>query len=244
MTALRVFGVLTVGLIILAILVMPVGRSQQQTPVTKKPQKAFDESRFPLADFSSPEPTDETERSKQRARAQKYDRSKWHVNPNDPSDSTVRVDFVDPNLPAFPAAKADAIVIGRITKAQANLSNDKSGIYTTFTIAVDEVVKNSSRATFATDGLIEAEREGGRVKFPSGRIHLYMVSEQNMPRVGSRYVLFLSGSDGEPVFQLLTGYELSEGRVYPLDELAQTKAYENAAETSFLNELKSKVSNP
>jgi hypothetical protein len=54
----------------------------------------------------------------------------------------------------------------------------------------------------------------------------------------------LSGGDGEPVFQVLTGYELSEGRVYPLDELAQPKAYENAGEANFLNELKLNVSIP
>lgn len=244
MTTFRIFGSVTAGLIVLAVLAMPVLRGQQQTPVTRKERKTFDESRFPLADFSSPEPTDAAERSKKRARAQKYDRSRWHVDPNDPSDSTVLVDFADTNLPAFPFAKADAVVIGRITKAQANLSNDKTGIYTTFTIAVDEVVKNSSTATFSTGSLIQAEREGGRVRFPSGRVHLYMVNEQNMPRVGSRYVLFLSGCDGEAVFQVLTGYELSEGRVYALDELAQPKAYENAAETTFLNELKLNVSNP
>lgn len=219
-------------------------RGQQQTSAPKKQRKVFEETRFPLADFSSPEPTDVAQRSKQRARAKKYDKSEWHVNPNDPSDSTVRVDVVDPNLPAFPFAKADAVVIGRITQAQANLSGDKTGIYSTFTIAVDEVVKNSSSATFSTGSLIEAEREGGRVKFPSGRVHLYMVNEQNMPQVGSRYVLFLKGEDGEPVFQVLTGYELSEGRVYPLDGLKHSKAYENAGETSFLNDLKLNVSIP
>jgi hypothetical protein len=166
MTTFKIFGRITAGLIVLAILVMPVVRGQQQTPGPKKQRKVIDESRFPLTDFSSPEPTDAAERSKQRARAKKYDKSEWHVNPNDPSDSTVRVDFVDPNLPAFPFAKADAVVIGRITKAQANLSNDKTGIYSTFTIAVDEVVKNSSRATFSTGSLIEAER--GELSFPLG----------------------------------------------------------------------------
>ena len=71
------------------------GLGQQQNPTTKPQRKAFDEARFPIADFSAGEPTDPIQRTKRRARGQKYDKSDWAVNPDANSDSTVRVDFVD-----------------------------------------------------------------------------------------------------------------------------------------------------
>ncbi len=52
-----------------------------------------------------------------------------------------------------------------------------------------------------------------------------------MPQVGLRYVLFLTND------QILTGYELREGKVYPLDDLPNLHTYENADETTFLTQL-------
>jgi hypothetical protein len=91
---------------------------------------------------------------------------------------------------------------------------------------------------------VEVEREGGRVKFPSGRTHLYMISEQDMPRVGGRYVLFLSETNTENVFEIITGYEIRADSVSPLDELPQARAYENATPATLLNELKTKLARP
>ena len=39
-----------------------------------------------------------------------------------------------------------------------------------------------------------------------------------MPQVGCRYLLFLEQVNSEVEFRILTGYELREGRVFPLDE--------------------------
>jgi len=82
-----------------------------------------------------------------------------------------------------------------------------------FAVQVEDVLKNASQLSLTASSLIEVEHEGGRVKFPSGRIHLYMTNEQDMPHVGSRYVLFLSDDASNPVFQIITGYELCEGKI-------------------------------
>ena len=183
------------------------------------------------------------QRSKRRARGLKRDKSDWSVNPHAPSDTTVRVDFVDRNLPAFPIDQSKAIVIGRVTDGQAYLSNDKSGVYSVFSVLVEQALTNHSSVVVPSDGSIEVEREGGRVKFPSGRIHLYMTSEQNMPEIGSRYVFFLTAGENEGVFQIITAYELRDGKVFPLDNLPKPKSYLDADETAFLSALKSKISN-
>lgn len=230
--------------ILAAIAVMPGLRGEVQKPTSKPSRKVPDLSRFPIADFSAAEPSDPGERSKRRERGKKYNASDWGVNPQSVSDNTVRVDSVDPNLPAFPTDQSTAVIIGTLTNSRAYLSTDKTGVYSVFTVSVEEVLKNSSKVTLSNGISIEVEREGGRVKFPSGRLHSYIVNEQSMPQPGLRYVFFLTGGNDEPVFQILTGYELSQGIVHPLDELSQPKAYESFETTSFLTELRTKIATP
>jgi hypothetical protein len=107
---------------------------------------------------------------------------------------------------------------------------------------IHEVLKNPEK--LKVGNLVEAEREGGRVQFSSGRVHLYMVSEQDMPRVGGRYLLFLTETDSESVFEILTGYELRESSVYALDDLPKSRSYETNTTTNFLNELRAKLPKP
>ena len=99
--------------------------------------------------------------------------------------------------------------------------------------------KNPGKLTIGS--VIEGEREGGRVQFPSGRIQRYMIAEQDMPKVRSRYVFFLVDGDNELVFEILTGYEIKDAAIFPLDELPHSRAYENSAAPKFLKELKTKL---
>ena len=64
-----------------------------------------------------------------------------------------------------------------------------------------------------------------------------------MPQVGLPYLLFLSNAESQSGFQILTGYEFREGKVYPLDDLPNPHVYENADETTFLNQLRAKAKN-
>lgn len=211
--------------------------SPSQSP-TIKPQRNKDTNHFPIADFSAETPADEMRRS----RSEKRNKSDWQVDPASSGDSTVVVDSIDLNLPAFPTQKASAVVLGTVTDARSYLSNDKTGVYSSFTIQVEEVLKNPGKLT--AGNLIEGEREGGRVQFPSGRIRLYMITEQDMPKVGSRYVFFLNDGDNETVFEIITGYEIRDSSVFPLDKLPKASAYENSAAPTFLRELRTKLAKP
>lgn len=227
----------------LAAFVVPKQSEQEKTsPARSSPsknrRKIIDTNHFPIAEFSASESTD----SKRRTRAEKRNKSNWNVDPNASSDSTVVVDSFDSHLQAFPTEQAAAIVIGTVTDAKAYLSNDKTGVYSAFTVSIDEILKNPGNLSVGS--LVEAEREGGRVKFRSGRVHLYMVSEQDMPRVGSRYALFLTETNTESVFEILTGYEIREASVYALDDFPESRSYENTTPANFLNELKAKLLHP
>ena len=223
--------------------VVPRQGAQEQatlpkSSLSKSQRKVIDTNHFPIVAFSTAEQTD----SKRRTRGEKRNKSHWNVDPDALSDSTVVVDSVDVSLPAFPIDQAAAVVIGTITDAKAYLSNDKTGVYSVFTVLIDEVLK--SPGSLAVGSLVEAEREGGRVKFPSGRVHLYIVSEQDMPRVGDRYMLFLTKTNSESVFEILTGYELREASVYALDDLPKPRSYEDSTPAEFLNELRMKLAQP
>ena len=224
-----------------AILTSVLGEGQKQNPTAKAQRRAFDENRFPIADYAAPEPSDPVERAKRQMRGRKHDNSSWRVYPNSPSDSMVRVDYVDRNLPAFPFDKSSLVVVGQISDADAYLSNDKTGVYSVFAVQVNEVLKNSTSMPVASSSVLEVEREGGRVRFPNGRLHLYMIAEQDMPQVGLRYVLFLTNTTGESDFQIVTGYELRDSKVSPLDDLPNLHTYDHTDEMTFLKELRSKA---
>jgi hypothetical protein len=237
MTRARLF--LTLPLLFAAALVIVPGLSQEpQKQRVDHKRRAFDESRFPIADYSAEEPSDAQERAKRLGKGKKYDKSKWGVHPDAPSDTVVLLHSVDRTLPALPFDQSSAVVVGQIMDARAYLSNDKSGVYSVFTIQVNEVFKNSTKTPITGGSAIEVERDGGRVRFPNGRLHMYKIGSLDMPKTGLRYVLFLN--DGESGYQILTGYELNDGKVYPLDDLPKLRAYENADELSFLSELRTK----
>jgi sRNA-binding protein len=227
-----IFGIILPLVFAMAAITSP-GKIQEQH--RSHESRPFDENRFPIADYAAPEPSDPLERSERQARGKKYDKSQWNIYPNAQS-SMARTHVLDPNLPALPLARSSAVIVGQITGAKAYLSNDKTGVYSVFTVQVHEAIKNSSQVSLLTGSLIEVERDGGRVRFPNGRTLIFVAT--NMPQVGLRYVLFLTNAQSQSDFQILTGYELREGKVYPLDDLPNLDTYENADEATFLMHLK------
>lgn len=97
---------------------------------------------------------------------------------------------------------------------------------------------------------VVAERAGGAVRFPSGRVQRYGTLNQGTPQVGRRYALFLKRSEEEQGFLILTAYELRQGYVFPLDGQGGSgsktnlafSAYEGTEESLFLDALREKRS--
>lgn len=220
--------------VVAAMLIAP-GRSQEQKPRKVQP-RLLDENRFPIADYGAPEPSDASQRAKRHAKGKKYDKSHWNIYP-DAQSSMAETHALNQDLPALPLAESTAVILGQIISANAYLSNDKTGVYSVFTVQVYEVIKNSSNLSLSSS--IEVERDGGRVRFPNGRTLIYVST--NMPQVGLRYVLFLRNPPDQSDFQILTGYELQNGKVYPLDDLPNLSVFENADETIFLNQVRTKA---
>ncbi len=119
------------------------------------------------------------------------------------------------DLSALPVSQSDVVVLGEVVDAEAHLSDDRTGIYSEFSIQVSDVFKDTA-GLLSAGSTISANRIGGGVKFASGKIQEYRFRRQGMPLKGNRYVLFLKREESGD-FTILTGYKLSNGRVAPLD---------------------------
>lgn len=188
-------------------------RPQSTSPGRKEqPKKVRD---LPIVDFYAPEAND----VRRKAKGNRYDRQSSEPIQETPSISgRVWSNHWARGLDAFPVDKSDTILIGSITDVQGYLSNDKTAVYSEFSIQVEEVLKQPApKPPVEVASTISVERFGGAVRFPSGAIQRYETMGQGMPHRDGRYLLFLKRLDDEPSFSIITGYELGDVNVSPLD---------------------------
>jgi hypothetical protein len=248
--------VLLIAGIFVAVTVVPPAISHAQNVETGKPQAnalQHKEAVLPTVDYDKTESTDAHQRARRNARGKRYDGSLRVGEPHPEAGAKGILDSWMQKVPALPTVISDTIIIGEISDAHAYLSPDKTGIYSEYTAHVEQVVKRYAKRPISVNGVVDSQREGGRVRFPSGRVQSYITHYQGVPVIGRRYVLFLKSNEGSVTFTLITGYELRDGRIYPLDgvdlspgatELEQFAAYKEADETSFFRDLEAAMSPP
>lgn len=209
-----------------------------------------DFSRFPIVDFYDPEPLDPNEKKVREAKGRRYSNRPRPQFTDESFQNFTNNDW-DVGLPALPVERSAAVVIGKVISARAHLTPDKAEIYSEFRIDIDAVVNNDPANIIKDDATITVERKGGRARMPSGRLVLSWVSHQNMPRLGGRYLLFLTHhfetpNDTGKDFYILTGYELRDGQVHMLDDTLPghpITRYKGEPETTLLSDLFAKTSN-
>lgn len=144
-------------------------------------------------------------------------------------------------IPALPVGRSDAITVGEVVSSEAHLSTDKTGVYSEFSIRVDEVLKTHPNNPLNVGEITVGEREGGVVRFQDGRLFQYRVYNQGMPRVERKYLFFLSlNKEGED-FSIITAYEIGGGRVVPLDDSKSFRSVQGASEQELLNKVRSEI---
>lgn len=239
-----VLGAVTVGTVVATFGVPAQDNSAR--PARQKFDRAEFESQFPVTDINKPGPADPEKRARWQAKGKKYAGIGLPI--------TERAEVItvnnewDVGLPALPVAESRLVVIGEVTDAQAYVSDDKDWVYSEFTIRVEEVLKNTGSVALTQGTPLIADRDGGRVRFPSGRTTLQYIRGQGMPRAGRRYALFLTHADRELGAHILTAYELRGGRVFPVDNPAGGQhpvatVYKGTDETTFLNDLRTAIAN-
>lgn len=143
---------------------------------------------------------------------------------------------------ALPVAQSDLVVLGTIVGAQSYLTENRASIYSEFTVRVDEAFKTDSSTPLTPNALLTVDREGGALRMEDGRILRFQVNALGqLPRMGRQYVLFLKRVHENQDLTILTGYEVSNGRVFPLLLGGQ---YENTDLLQFLNDLRAEIARP
>ena len=137
-----------------------------------------------------------------------------------------------PELEPFPAQESTAIVIGTVTDAKGYISEDKTAAYSEYAVNVTEILKDGEKLKGRS---IIAEREGAKVVLSDGRRYRYSVLNQGTPQKGHRYMFFLKDAPEGKDYFVLTGYELLNGRVTPLDSISgKYESFDGADENAFI----------
>ena len=162
----------------------------------------------------------------------------------------MRTDVLDltvshpPIPPALPIA-SEVIAIGTVQELQAFLSSDRGSIYSEITLTIEEVLKGNERLTVGLEATIK--RNGGGVRFASGKTLRRAAIGFNMPIVGHRYLVFLNSIQGDDSFSLVTGYDFVDNKVMPLDGIGwipeddsfkSYQVYRNVPVSKLLDDLK------
>jgi hypothetical protein len=173
--------------------------------------KQLDDAAAPIVDLASPNSSNPDENRKRKNKS--YDNSQMESIEANPTSEEVSI-VSESVIPDLPVAMSDLIIEGRVTDSNAFLSDDKTGIYSEFTVSVQDVFKSS--ASVQKHDVITTERYGGRVRFPSGQIARYKVAGQGAPAKGVTYLFFLKRKDNGN-YLILTAYEMRGRQVFALD---------------------------
>jgi hypothetical protein len=141
-------------------------------------------------------------------------------------------------LASLPVAQSDRIVLGQVVNARAHLTPSGTGLYSEFTIRVLESIHGPGTA----QELIKVLRVGGAVLHTDGTATTFRVAYQGMPAIGNRYVLFLRNADTD--LEIVTGYDVTSGKVVPLDGKGGTLVFARHATAevnAFLAEVRTAV---
>jgi hypothetical protein len=217
--------------------------------VTDRPQYSrpeIDFKQFPIVDLGSPSPPDDPAKVIRARKSKKYN-NKNVAEISEASDGTFVVNETLSNLSALPVNKSSVVLVGEIIDAKAYLSEDKTAVYSEFEVRIQSVFKNNTKQVLNAGESIAVERFGGRVRLPSGKLFVAAVDNQDMPRVGNKYLLFLTNDfigakHSDEDFNILMGYELKGGKVFPLDRTSSNHPiarYSEKNESTLLTDLSS-----
>lgn len=193
--------------------------------------------RFPTTDYEEPDLADP--KKNQARKEKKLRKNDFKVVARNPPFSTAEVVVINEgrmDFPALPVAQSTFVVLGRVTTAEAHVSENKKNVYSEFTVLVEKIFKSSSKSI--VEGTeITIDRVGGFVRYPKGHTVLYRIFGENMPLTGERYLFFLTSKNQQDI-SILTAYELGAKGVAPLDESSQFEQYRGLTETALLNNLR------
>ena len=151
---------------------------------------------FPTARYDEPEDHDLEKRAKRQLAGKRYENAGGLVDSTLPiaeDEERVLVTHEYDSVPAIPVKESELIVIGKVLKAAAHLSNNKKTVYSEFTVQIDEILRKTT-GNIKKKGSITVDREGGFVEYKNGLRRLHRIGGLLMPRVGGSVSAQMNGS--------------------------------------------------
>lgn len=182
----------------------------------------------------------------------RYNSTGQDLTTRDPNQDYFVETIIPRGLPVIPVEESSDVALGRVVKIQPYFSQDKSQIYSEITLQVEEVLKNQSSNLLSDSKTITLDKIGGAIQLHSGKIVQYEVQIDGTgnPCIGNRYVFFIRRTSKSDDFHFITGYELSEGKVFTLDNSQKILISEKYAvpeqfadEKTFLKLTRSEIEN-
>jgi hypothetical protein len=140
-------------------------------------------------------------------------------------------------VPALPFEQADLVIIGTPESASAHVSNNKKGIYSEFAVILQQVI--SARASTPVPSTIQVDRPGGRIRYRSGTV--ITANIRALPQTGRTYVFFLRKHAKGGNYSIITGYDVTDSSVKPLDSEPPFEIYENENTNDFLQKVRERA---
>lgn len=241
--------IILVIILCIPFLVMLQGQTSKEIscpiPEPEVSQVSIDEIKktFPIVDYTSEVATN----ASRKAKSEKYNKIKI-LEPDITGDEKfVSSSHWAAGLTPLPVEKSQVILIGKVLDIKAFLSENKASVYSEFKIEIEKVLKNKEQQSFEEDKYIKIERQGGVVRYPNNYTAWSLVAGQHMPKLGQKYLFFITKDFPQLGYQkndfyLLTAYQLKEGRVFPLDAPSGGKhpiatVYKGKEESLLLDEL-------
>jgi hypothetical protein len=221
-------------------------RSQEKTvnPVQATPDNGGyeDLSKYAVVNYYESEPETFDARQNRKRANERYDDLRWVIKNPHPNTDGVGLDdeLAPPEI--IPVAKSDLIMIGEIKAANAHMSNDRRGVYSEFTIQVQDILKNDAVKKVEDGKSVIADREGGAVLYPNGQKVIYQVSNRKLPSTGNEYIFFLTSDKQSPNYKILTLYQLNGDEILRLDYGRNFDEFKNAGKTIFIESIRNKIS--
>ena len=133
------------------------------------------------------------------------------------------------------------IVIGTITSGVAYVNQERTGLFSEYKVAVQEVLKPDPESVISAHDEITAWRSGGSLQFPAGHIVHFIIGGRGFPEVGTQYVFFLRRPD-ETVkdYAINTAYSIKDQVVLALDDIAQ-RPFDGMPVKDFLDKLRHEI---
>jgi hypothetical protein len=193
---------------------------------------------------AAPEESDAQKRAARKSKNRRYNHSSpraLDLTKQEDGHISGRVDESPYPLP-LPMETSDLIILGSVTKRQPYLSENNTSIYTEFNVQTEEVLKQRARSPVKAKDVVVAEREGGGIRLPDGRVTRHFVDGIGfMPEVGKRYVLFLKTNVGDEDYTIVCSYELRADRIIPLEDISDRAPYLGLTEKEFLQVVKEAI---